>query len=180
MVLASVTARGRGTTDRLLSGVVARLTQDRLRVLGALRAADADSAPGSCDSDLLLLPGGPLVRIAQDLGSGSQACRMDSGALQEAAGLASARLAGQGADLVVLNRFGLSEAEGRGFRALIAEAIAREIPVLIGVSDTHRTAFEQFADGMAEVLPPEAEAIVGWCRRAVAGAEAAKTGETAA
>lgn len=168
MALACVTAAGRGATDRLLGDVAARLARDGVRLCGALRHNGPDGDSGHCDSDLWLLPDGPAMRITQDLGAGSAACRMDAGALEEAAGLVAARLGVEGADLVLLNKFGLSEAEGRGFRALIADALGRGVPVLIGVSDTHRPAFETFADGMATVLPPDDEAILDWCRAVLA------------
>jgi len=169
MVLATVTARERGATDRLLEDVVARLGGDGVRVLGALRpnarqGGDADGYT-HCESNLRLLPHGPVVRITQDLGAGSAACRMDAGALEEVVGIATARLDAEGADLVVLNKFGIREAEGHGFRTLIAEALARRVPVLIGLSDTHRAAFEHFADGMATALPPERDAVLAWCRK---------------
>lgn len=167
MTLASVTSGKCGATDRLLAAVVERLVDDGVRVVGALRPIAQGGGAGHCDSDLRLLPDGPVVRITQDLGAGSTACRMDAGALEEAVGLATARLAAEGADLVVLNKFGLSEAEGRGFRALIAEAFGRGVPVLIGLPDTHRAAFEQFADGMADALPPDETAIFDWCRAMV-------------
>lgn len=89
---------------------------------------------------------------------------MDAGAIEEAVGLATARLVAEGGDLVVLNKFGLSETEGRGFRSLIAEALGRGLPVLIGLSETHRPAFERFADDMATALPPTEEAVLEWCR----------------
>lgn len=174
-MLASVMAKGRGKTDRLLADVVARLTDDGIRVAGALRPIGSDDANGHCDSDLWLLPDGPVVRITQHLGAESAACRMDAGALEEAVGLATARLAVEGADLVVLNKFGLSEAEGRGFRALIADALGRGVPVLIGVSDTHHAAFDRFADGIAIALPPEDDAILGWCRIATSPGAATTT-----
>jgi hypothetical protein len=177
MAIACFTTIGRGATDRLLADVVARLSGDGLRILGALRAVGSGVAGGHCDSNLWLLPDGPAARITQDLGPGSHACRMDAGALEQAVGLASARLAGEGADLVVLYKFGLSEAEGRGFRSMIADAVAREIPVLIGVPDTHRAAFERFAAGMAEELPPDAEWVLGWCRKAVGRTGAVKLSE---
>jgi len=165
--LASVTASGRGATDRLLDAVVTRLARDGVRMAGALRAPAKAPGNGQCDSDLWLLPDGPVARITQALGPGSAACRMDSGALEEAAGLATARLIRNGADLVVLNKFGLSEADGRGFRALIAEAIGLGVPVLIGVSDTYRAAFDRFSAGLATALPPEEAAILTWCRSAI-------------
>ncbi|MCV2865117.1 DUF2478 domain-containing protein [Defluviimonas sp. WL0075] len=173
MAIASIMANGRGATDRLLAAVVTRLTGEGVRVLGALRPTGQGAATGHCDSDLWMLPDGPIVRITQDLGAGSTACRMDAGALEGAVGIATARLAAQGADLVVLNKFGLREAEGRGFRTLIAEALDRGVPVLTGLSEPHRAAFDRFAAGMATSLPPEEHAVLTWCRGVVA---ASKTG----
>lgn len=167
MDLAGVTGQARGATDRLLAAVADQLSRDGVRLVGTLRpVAKADDA-GHCDSDLWLLPEGPLVRITQDLGTGSAACRMDAGAFEEAVGLATSRLQAGGADLVLLNKFGLSEAEGRGFRTLIAEALGRDVPVLTGVSDTHRAAFERFAEGTATHLEPREDAILAWCRSVV-------------
>lgn len=162
--LASVSAPGRGATDRLLADVVSKLQVQGVRVIGALCARPWNGDAGHCDSDLLLLPDGPVVRITQDLGSGSVSCRMDAGALEEAVGRVSRRLEAEGADLVVLNKFGLSEAEGRGFRTLIAQALSRGVPVLNGLSDTHRAAFEDFAEGMARSLEPDEAAVLDWCR----------------
>ncbi|NDW44589.1 DUF2478 domain-containing protein [Ruegeria sp. PrR005] len=174
MAIASVSATGRGATDHLLKSVVARLKEEGCRVLGTLRLVEPSEAAGHCGCNLWLLPDGPLVRITQDLGAGSTSCRMDAGAMEDAVGQATARLATQGADLVVLNKFGLSEAEGRGFRAMIAEALACGVPVLIGVSETHRGAFERFAGGLDESLPPEEGAILDWCRT-VAGSRSSNS-----
>lgn len=167
MRLGGVTGQGRGATDRLLAAVADRLARDGVRLLGALRPVSTGGGSGHCESDLWLLPEGPLVGLSQDLGPGASACRMDAGAFEEAVGLLVARLEASGADLVLLNKFGLSEAEGRGFRVLIAEALGRGVPVLTGVSDTHRAAFEHFAEGLATHLPPDEDAILAWCRAAV-------------
>jgi len=172
MALASVTLEGRGATDRLLARVVARLAAEGIRVAGVLRAPRTEEAEAQCESAPRLLRDGPVIRITQDLGAGSAACRMDAGALEAAAGLAEARLAAEGGDLLVLNKFGLSEAEGRGFRALISEALGRGMPVLLGLPEVHRAAFERFADGMTTTLPPEEAAVLAWCRGAVGRAPA--------
>ncbi|MDA3888134.1 MAG: DUF2478 domain-containing protein [Allgaiera sp.] len=161
-------ADGRGMTDRLLVGVAARLIEDGVRVAGALRDIGPSGESGHCETALRLLPEGPVVRITQDLGAGSAACRMDAGALETAVALATTDLAANGADLVVLNKFGISEAEGRGFRALIGEAVANGVPVLVGLSDAHRAAFGRFADGMAIDLPPSEDAVLAWCRAVIA------------
>ena len=172
MAIATVTANGGGATDRLLSDVVARLQGQGFRIVGALRHVAEEGTAGHCDSDLWLLPDGPAARITQQLGPGSHACRMDAGAMQEAAGLASSRLSAQGADLVVLNKFGLSEAEGRGFRAAIAEALAREMPVIVGLNRTNEPAFQEFVQGFAVPLAPDAEALLDWAEAAIQGEDA--------
>ncbi|MCE8515231.1 DUF2478 domain-containing protein [Ruegeria pomeroyi] len=168
--LAGVSAEGRGATDRLLAAVVAQLQVEGIRVAGALRAPLTEGATSHCNSDLHLLPDGPMVRITQELGAGSTACRMDAGALELAVGLSTARLASEGAELVVLNKFGLSEAEGRGFRALIAEALSQGVPVLIGVSDAHRAAFAEFAQDLSTTLRPDEDTILAWCRAVISRA----------
>jgi len=166
--LASITPTERGVADRLLADAVTRLSSVGIRVLGALRDFEQSDASKQCDNTLRLLPNGPIVRITQDLGPGSAACKMDAGALEDAVGIAVARLAAEGADLIVLNKFGLREAEGHGFRQLIGDALASGIPVLLGVSDTHRAAFERFADGMATNLSSDEKAILTWCKTAIA------------
>ena len=57
------------------------------------------------------------------------------------------------ADVLVLNKFGRHEAEGRGFREVIADAVAREIPVIVGLNELNKAAFMEFSGGMARHLP---------------------------
>ena len=167
MLLASVSAQGRGETDRLLAAIVDRLRGKGVQMAGALRVLGLGSGSGHCDSALLLLPDGPIIDITQNLGTGSAACRMDAGALELAVSNATERLETQHVDLVVLNKFGISEAEGRGFRTLIANALERDLPVLIGVSNVHRAAFDRFAGGVATALPVDEDAVLAWCLGAI-------------
>lgn len=167
MLLAGVTGQGRGATDRLLAGVAERLQQDGARLVGALRPVSLETSAVTCESDLWLLPDGPIKNITQDLGPASTACRMDAGAFEDAVGIVMARLQAGKADIVILNKFGLSEAEGRGFRAIIAEALALDVPVLTGLSNTHRAAFDRFAGGMASVLVPSETVVRIWCADAI-------------
>lgn len=165
MDIAYVSAKGHGATDRLLNNIANRLASEGVRMVGALRAVGQDIEAGHCSGTLRILPDEAQVRISQDLGSGSIACRMDSSAIAEAAGLAETHLVSQSTDLVVINKFGVSEAEGRGFRALIVKAFERGVPVLIGLSDTHRAAFNVFTEGLATGLPSDEEAILVWYQK---------------
>ncbi len=74
-----------------------------------------------------------------------------------------------GADAVIINKFGKHEAEGRGFRELIAAALEAEVPVLVGTNALNLPAFLDFTQGLAEALPPEPEALWDWFADALNG-----------
>jgi len=167
MNLAAVQVSATNRTDNLLWGVARHLANAGYQLVGALRPPKSGHNDGICGTTLHLLPDGPDVCITQDLGKGSAACRLDAGAIEDVAGRSMARLQTEGADIVFLNKFGITEAEGRGFRQLIGAAMGQDVPVVIGVSDAHRAAFEAFTDDMAEMVPPEEEALLDWCRRVV-------------
>jgi hypothetical protein len=118
-----------------------------------------------------VLPDGPPICITQSLGSGSAGCRLDPGAITQAVAAVEQKSA-DAFDLFILNKFGPLEAEGRGFCAAIGSALERDIPVLVGVGKACREAFDAFAGGVAEVLPPDCEATHEWCIEAMAESRA--------
>ncbi len=65
-------------------------------------------------------------------------------------------------DLLVLNRFGRGESEGRGFRDLIARALEMGVPVLTAVRPTYGGAWAAFGGDLACDLPVEADAVLAW------------------
>lgn len=160
-MLAYFTTEERGLSDRLLAALADRLRARGLRLAGAVQV-NVDR-PGShrCDMDLHVLTGSDVVRISQNLGRESRGCRLDPGGLERAVGLVAAALDAR-PDLLIVNKFGKQEAEGRGFRPLIGEALAREVPVLTAVSASNRAAFLDFCDGFAEELPPDPAALEAW------------------
>ena len=160
-MLAYTMAPGRGDTDLILEGLFHDLTARGLRCLGIVQINSERADSGPCDMDVRVLPDGPVLRISQDLGPSARGCRLDPAALEMAVGLVSARLA-SGVDLLIINKFGKHEAEGRGFRDVIAEAVAMEVPVLVGLNALNRKAFEAFAGGIAVQLPSERAALASW------------------
>ena len=142
----------RGETDRLLADVAARLMAEGVAVAGAVQHNIACDDSHHCDMDVKVLPDGPVVRISQNLGAASSGCRLDAGALEMAVAEVAQRL--PGARLLIVNKFGKHEAEGRGFRALIGSALEAGMPVLIGVNAMNMQAFQAFAGEMAEPLVP--------------------------
>jgi len=160
MKLGYVKLSERGATDLFLAGLAARLRDQGVRLAGTVQVNSGGDCAAHCDMDLHVLPGGPVLRISQTLGAASSGCRLDAGALEQAVAVSRARL--QGADLLIVNKFGKHEAEGRGFRELIAEALAQGLPVVIGVNSQNAEAFHRFTGAMAEPLAPDLDGIARW------------------
>ncbi len=147
----------RGLTDPVLTALAEALQAAGLAVAGAVQVTSGDAGT-RCDMDLTILPGGTVIRISQSLGAGSKGCRLDVDALERA--VAAVDLTG--ADVLVLNKFGKHEAEGRGFRSLIADALGQGMPVLIGVNAQNRVAFAEFAGDLAEPVSMQPAAVLDW------------------
>lgn len=118
--------------------------------------------------DIGLLPSGAVKRISQNLGAGSEGCRLNAGALELAVAKVQQDFETRGADLMLLSKFGKQEVEGRGFRQLIAEALAADLPVLVTVGEDCLTGFNDFAQGMAQPVACTLDAAQTWCRHALA------------
>jgi hypothetical protein len=153
--------------DRLISGFAADLRSSGCRPVGVVQVGR------SCRSErprlgVTLLPDGEVVGLAIDDEPPSGGCRLDPDRL---AGL-SVRLAAaidDGADLVIINRFGRSEAEGKGLLDLIPQALDADIPVLIAVPERRFADWIRFSEGMNVRLACRRDALDRWWH-AVAGA----------
>jgi hypothetical protein len=157
-----------GEADRILARLSADLADAGLRLAGAIQVNTDRGADCACDMDVLVLGEEDMpIRISQSLGGGSSGCRLDPGALEMAAARVSARLAG--AELLILPKFGRQEAIGRGFRSVIAQAVAQDVPVLLHVPPEQRADFARFCDGMGQRIPPES--LAEWCLDQVTGVQ---------
>jgi len=158
--IAYTMAPGRGDIDLLLQRVSRSLVSNGFRPAGTAQVNIERADAGPCDMDVVVLPDGPTLRISQSLGAASKGCRLDPQALETAVGLVQARL--PASDCLIVNKFGKHEAEGRGFRPVIAEALALDLPVLVGVNQLNLGAFEAFTGGMARRLVPDPELLETW------------------
>ena len=167
-MLGVVEATGRGEADRLLAALAERLDASGVPLAGAIQfnAERDDGRP--CDMDLVVLAGGKTIRISQNLGPMSKGCRLDPAGLEEAVGLVESALRDGAARLLIINKFGKQEAEGRGFRPAIGLALSEGVPVVTAVKDTNREAFDAFAGGEAMPLKPELDSLEAWCRTVLA------------
>ncbi|BBF92335.1 hypothetical protein BLTE_10200 [Blastochloris tepida] len=150
--------------DRLLADIASRLRREGARLAGVVQHNELHPERHRCDMTLCDLSSGRLIRITQNLGRDSQGCRLDTAALEDAAGLVETAVRA-GADMLVLNRFGKREAEGRGLSGALALAIDRDIPVLVGLNRTNEDSWDAFTGSLALSLPPDGDSVLAWCRR---------------
>jgi hypothetical protein len=145
--------------DALLHGFAAALNAQGLRAVGLVqfghRARDVPELTA------VMLHSGAQVRLFQDLGPGASGCKLDVGQLLEAGAEVAAAI-NDGADLVIINRFGKQEREGKGLAYLIERALSRDIPVVIAVPAHRFDDWIGFAGGMSVTLACDRAALEGW------------------
>lgn len=151
----------RGTTNTVLVDLSERLIREGFRVTGLIQSRAPKAGDHPCDMDLKCLPDGPSFAIAQHLGSGSRGCRMDVDSLEMAVASVAAEIE-KGADLLIVNKFGAQEAQGRGFCPVIARALELGTPVLTVVNPLNLAAFVDFAGGMAVEVKPQVDGLAHW------------------
>ena len=166
-MLGYVTGTGRGEVDSLLRDVADRLQAEGWPLAGAVQYNVETGPESKCHMDLQVLSGTERVRISQDLGALPRGCRLDPQGLERVVGLVSAGLQ-RGAALLLVNKFGKQELEGRGFRPVIGEALSSGVPVLVAINHGNLDAFLGFAGDLGEALTQDADAIADWCRARMA------------
>lgn len=148
------------TPDALLSAFTADLTGRGARVAGLIQDGHRAGAP---QLSAVLVHSGEGVALFQDLGSYAQGCRLDLQALTRA-GQEIATAIDAGADLLVINRFGKQEREGKGLLYLIDRALSADVPVLVAVPNHCFESWLRFSEGMSVKVPATRGALEGWWR----------------
>ena len=147
--------------DRTILKIVRRLRRQGYRLAGAVRAQITPADENRCDLFLEDLSTSTVLPISQDLGSGSHACRLDDVALDAIAARVEVSLQ-EGADILILNKFGKQEAEGRGLRSPIVNAVNRGTPVLVGLNPGRAKAWNEFCGATGEIFDPDDTAVDRW------------------
>lgn len=147
--------------DQALTRITDRLKRQGYRLAGAVRAHLTSLDENRCDMFLEDLATSTVYRMSQDLGTGSDACRLDDGALDTIAERVEASLQG-GADILILNKFGKQESEGRGLRSPIVSAVDQGIPVLVGLSSGRVESWNEFCGAAGEIFDPDDPALDRW------------------
>lgn len=145
--------------DELLHGFAADLNRRGYRAVGLVQlghhCVDAPKLSAT------LIHTGEELSLLQDLGSCAGGCRLDVGRLLDAGEQIAGAIA-QGADLVIVNRFGRQECEGKGLSYLVERALSADIPVVIAVPRHRFADWIRFADGMSVKLRCDRESLEAW------------------
>jgi hypothetical protein len=112
----------------------------------------------------VLLPSGEKLLLAQDSDPAARGCRLDLARLQDAGTRVADELEA-GANLLIVNRFGKRERDGKGLAFLIERALDADIPVVIAVSAKSFPDWIKFADGMSVKLACDRAALDAWWRK---------------
>ena len=140
-------ASGSRVNDVLLD-ICGHLASEGYALAGMVQTAKSRPGRSRCDMILEDLGSGKQVEISEDRGPLARGCMLAVSQLMYAIELATRSL-DERCDLLVVNKFGKTEAEGGGFRPLIVEAMARDIPVLIAVPAANLESWRHFAQGLA-------------------------------
>lgn len=147
--LAALLYDAKEDSGALLGSLALRLQAQGYRVGGVLQRQ------GGCGPHALLeavdLMTGERIGLCQSLGTGAVSCRLDHSGLAEAA-MCLRRAADAGADLIIVDKFGKQEAQGRGMRDELCHAVLTGIPVLAAVSRKSLAAWHDFTGGYGTTL----------------------------
>ncbi|CAN5310298.1 hypothetical protein BH11PSE4_BH11PSE4_10650 [soil metagenome] len=145
--------------DALLRDFAADLNRRGKRAVGLVQIGD-QSGPAP-QLSAMLVHSGLQVRLFQYLGPEATGCMLDVGQLTDA-GAQVADALDAGADLVIINRFGRQEREGKGLSYLIERALSADVPVVIAVASNRLAAWREFAGALSVTLPCSRVALNEW------------------
>jgi len=140
---------------------VARALQARgVSLIGAIQH---DLGPKeTCGMELELLPSGVRLPMSQDLGPGSNACRLDPAAMAEASAQVRKAIEAGRPELAIFNKFGAQEVAGDGLRDEMVATVMAGIPLLTAVAERFGDDWAAFTGGEASLMPCTVEAALAW------------------
>jgi hypothetical protein len=144
--------------DEILHAFADDLRTLRYRVAGLVQLA------GHCSDGQLavtLLHTGERLPLLGDRVPGTTGCRLEVERLLDAGNKVIAGI-DAGADIVIVNRFGKQERDGKGLRFVIEHAINADIPVLVAVSQSKFPEWIAFSEGMSVKLPCDRDVLNSW------------------
>lgn len=159
--IAAIVYRPTDHIEPVLVEAARALAERGVRLGGVLQHDIPKCVEDPCGMELENLSNGERFPLSQELGSGSEACRLDPNALAHAA-VAVRDALEKGVQLVFINKFGAQEASGTGLRDEMALAVTSGIPVITAVGERFLDEWQRFTGGGGTLLEPRADHILAW------------------
>lgn len=147
--------------DRFISDLGYRIRDAGIAVAGVVQHNKFIRDRTKCDMEVEELASGVVLQLSEDRGREARGCRLDRGALSDAAVLIAGSLQDE-PELVILNKFGKLEAEGRGLRDTLSDAVQLGVPVVVGVPYRNVEQWRAFAEDLAEECPIGSSRVQEW------------------
>jgi len=150
---------------RFIADLGYRLRDNGVAVAGIVPVGSScDDGRPRCDMELEELATRFVLQLSEDRERKTTGCRLDPAAVQEAAALVATAIRKR-PDLLLLNKFGRLECEGRGLCDVIGEALEFGIPVVVGVPQRNLGPWRVFTDGLAAEASIDSLRLRHWLAR---------------
>lgn len=159
-MLAGIAFQPKDPIDDLLAGIAETMAASGKSVAGYVQKRRKDADCGTL-VHVRNLRTGDEMPITKNRGKMAKGCKLDGDALSTLAEQLANDIEA-GSDILIIARFGRSEADGRGLRDVISRALDLEIPVLVGVRDEYHDAWEEFHGGYATALAFDETTVKSW------------------
>lgn len=147
--------------EAVLVEAAARLGERGVRLGGVIQHDIGGTLNDPCAMELEDLSSGTRFSLSQELGRGSEACRLDPDALARASMIVRNGL-DHGAELVIFNKFGAQEAAGAGLRTEMGIAALAGTPLLTAVGHRFLAEWMEFTGGESSLLAPSVDSVLAW------------------
>ncbi|MDZ4841244.1 MAG: DUF2478 domain-containing protein [Hyphomicrobium aestuarii] len=137
--------------DILMRDLAEHLRERGWRLAGFIQINKPRAHGPRCDMILEELSSRQRIAISENRGREARGCMLDVSELVRGCQLASTALTSQ-PDLLIVNKFGKTEAGGGGFCSVLVDAIERGVPVLTAVPQANFEAWQAFAGDYAETF----------------------------
>jgi hypothetical protein len=159
--IAALRSPSGASIQNILASFAEKRRWEGMRVAGVIeetRCAEAGACKNLGVRDLV---SGQTISISQKLGRGSQACNLDPSGLARACALVEEAI-DDGAELVILSKFGKSEAARSGLYDAFRAAIFADIPIITTVPSVMMDDWRRFAAELSEFVVGDGDALEAW------------------
>jgi hypothetical protein len=157
--LAAIVYKDGPPPDDLLRTFATDLVARGFKPVGLIQnGRNCHSAPAF---SVTALHSGENLQLIQERGKEARGCKLDVARLLDA-GMRVAAAMDHGADILIINRFGKQEQDGKGLLFLIEKAMTLGIPVLIAVARARFDGWISFSSGMSVMLRPDRSSLERW------------------